>query len=164
VANYSRLRIALFKPLLALFSRMPESLLLSQVRRQFQRLLKNDPHRDFWLSYFEEAEIANLGEHGLANKYACMRDLISNYSVSPEKISKWPGKVLILETDDETGFTQGERKALRALYRNARVRVFTGAGHLSFLTRPQEFARIVLDFLLPAGAQGDSAIVSSRVV
>jgi pimeloyl-ACP methyl ester carboxylesterase len=54
---------------------------------------------------------------------------------------------LILEPDEETGFTLRERHNFRLLYPDASVHVFAHAGHLSFITHTQEFISVAADFI-----------------
>jgi pimeloyl-ACP methyl ester carboxylesterase len=56
-------------------------------------------------------------------------------------------KTLILHGDDDPVVPFVNSKILRRLMRESRLRVAPGGGHLFLLTRPEEYATIVSDFL-----------------
>jgi pimeloyl-ACP methyl ester carboxylesterase len=146
IAHYGRLRAALIRGLLPLIPRLPRWLAGQRMRATFNRLLKSHPEKQFWVSLLC-AEIDQAGADGLSNRARCMRDAMDRFPSAPADLRGWNGPVLILESDDETGFTKRERLALRRLYPNAEVHVFQGAGHLSFITQPAEFEAAVRRFL-----------------
>ena len=89
---------------------------------------------------------------------ACMRDIIRGCPRRPTDLGTWKGPVLILESDNETGFTAREKAALRRLYLHASVHIFRDAGHLSLIARPSEFAETVMELVRKAEvAKGVSA-------
>jgi len=145
IAHYGTLRMAVIRRVLPVMSHLGWLLPL-QTRATFHRLLKGRPEREFWLSYLC-AEADKAGADGLSNRVKCMRDMIGHFPAVPADLKGWNGPVLILESDNETGFTKSERLALRRLYANAEVHVFHGAGHLSAITQPREFEEVVRRFL-----------------
>jgi pimeloyl-ACP methyl ester carboxylesterase len=76
-----------------------------------------------------------------------MAGLLKDRNITRTSPGEWNGRVLILESDQETGFTARERHDFRLLYPGASVHVFAHAGHLSFITHTQEFITIAGDFL-----------------
>ena len=64
--------------------------------------------------------------------------------------ASWGGRVLLLESEDDTGFEPEEQAALRSLHPRAAVHVFPGAGHLSWLEQPDAFAAEVSTLLAPS--------------
>jgi pimeloyl-ACP methyl ester carboxylesterase len=145
-AHYGRLRRRLVMLATSLLAYLPRGLVARQARAAFARLMKNTPDREFWIPYLT-AEMERMSRGDLQNRSACMRDVIRGFPQRPADLGGWKGRVLILESDDETGFTKREKAALRRLYSNASVHVFHGAGHLSPLTRPSEFADAVSKFV-----------------
>jgi len=95
--------------------------------------------------------LRRLGGEGIANRGACVGDAIAHWSAS-SRLERYQGPTLILESDNDTGFTAAERKAFRALYPQARVQIFHGAGHLTSITRRDELVQAVLEFV----AQGEA--------
>ncbi len=146
IAHYGKLRAAFIRGLLPLIPRLPRWLARRRIRSTFNRLLKGHPEKGFWVSLLC-AEIDQLGADGASNRLRCLRDAMDRFPATPSDLRGWNGPVLLLESDNETGFTKRERLALRRLYPNAEVHVFQGAGHLSFITHPQEFEAAVRRFL-----------------
>jgi pimeloyl-ACP methyl ester carboxylesterase len=65
----------------------------------------------------------------------------------PGDLTACPGKVLILQSDDDPATKPGMRMALRNLYPQAQVHTFHQAGHTPFLSQPDEFYPLVRTFL-----------------
>jgi pimeloyl-ACP methyl ester carboxylesterase len=146
IAHFGKLRAAFIRGLLPLIPRLPRWLARRRVRSTFSRLLKGHPEKEFWVSLLS-AEIERIGQDGMFNRLLCLRDAMDGFPASGADLRGWNGPVLILESDNETGFTMRERLALRRLYPSAEVHVFQGAGHLSLYTQPQEFEAAVRRFL-----------------
>jgi pimeloyl-ACP methyl ester carboxylesterase len=70
-----------------------------------------------------------------------------NYHFSPNDLANWPGKVLILQSDDDPATKPAMRQALGNLYPQAQMHTFQGAGHTPFLSQPEEFYPLVHAFL-----------------
>ena len=146
IAHFGKLRAAFIRGVLPLIPRLPRWLARRRMRSTFNRLLKGHPEKEFWASLLC-AEIDQLGADGMSNRLRCLRDAMDGFPASRADLRGWNGPVLLLESDNETGFTKRERLALRRLYPNAEVHVFQGAGHLSFITQPREFEAAVRRFL-----------------
>ena len=71
-----------------------------------------------------------------------------NYHFSTADLAAWPGKVLILQSDDDPTTKPAMRAALRALYTQAQVHTFHRAGHTPSLSQPDVFYSRVRAFLL----------------
>lgn len=65
----------------------------------------------------------------------------------PAAHDDWPGRVLVIESDDDTMVPAEERRHLRETYPRALVCTFNGAGHLIPLLRPEELVGVVKAFL-----------------
>ncbi len=76
-----------------------------------------------------------------------MLDFVQHWRISSESFASWPGRALILESDDERDVTPQERANTAALFVNPSIHVFHHAGHLSFITHTQEFTETVTRFL-----------------
>jgi len=146
-AVYSASRRLLLKLALPIMAHLPHQMLVRSIQSKFRRLLKDDPNREFWLNFVTQAEAANPRSKALRNQLWCMLDFLKNSRSTPTKTGRWSGRVLILESDQETGFTPKERKGFRLLYPGATVHVFPPAGHLSWATHTREFVGTVADFL-----------------
>jgi pimeloyl-ACP methyl ester carboxylesterase len=146
-AAYSPGRRLFFKAVLPVMARLPHAILVGAIRSGFSRLLKNHSDREFWLGYVGQSEMARPDSPGIRNQLLCMADLLRNRSIARANPGGWNGRILILESAKETGFTARERHDFRLLYPGASVHVFAHAGHLSFITHTQEFISVAADFI-----------------
>jgi pimeloyl-ACP methyl ester carboxylesterase len=146
-AVYSPGRRLFFKAVLPVMACLPHAILVRAIRSGFNRLLKGHPDREFWLCYVNQCEMARPDSPGIRNQLSCMAGLLKDRNLTRTSPGEWNGRVLILESDQETGFTARERHDFRLLYPGASVHVFAHAGHLSFITHTQEFITIAGDFL-----------------
>lgn len=83
-------------------------------------------------------------------------ELVSRYRVyaglgqqlfEPGDLDEWPGRSLIIESDDDPAISPERRAALKTLYPRAEVRTFAGAGHSTSTARPDEYAATIRDFV-----------------
>jgi pimeloyl-ACP methyl ester carboxylesterase len=121
---------------------LPKRLVASYLNARVRRLLGNHRDREFWVEYFAGDEFGRVGVEGAANRGRCVADSVAN---APAKA--YAGPVLIIESDNETGFTPAERTAFKRSYPQAALRTFHAAGHLASITRRDEFVAEVLGFL-----------------
>jgi pimeloyl-ACP methyl ester carboxylesterase len=148
-AVYTPGRALLIKAVLPVAFILPRAVMLSAVRAKFSSLLKTLPEadREFWLGYVNQSEMVKPQSESLRNQARCMLDFIRRGWDKPVAVPGWNGRVLIIESSEETGFTLKERQILRALYPGAAVHIIQAAGHGSFMTHSQEFNDTVAGFL-----------------
>ncbi|MCA1634535.1 MAG: alpha/beta hydrolase [Acidobacteria bacterium] len=72
-------------------------------------------------------------------------NLRENYG--PEDYADWPGRVLLVESNDDPMIPAAERARLKATYPRALVCAFEGAGHMIPLLRQEELVGVVRAFL-----------------
>jgi pimeloyl-ACP methyl ester carboxylesterase len=156
VANYSVERGAIIRAILKSARHLPKSALITLMRARLKRLLKGHPDREFWVDYFTHDELRRLGNEGIANRGACIGDSIAHRASGAAK--RYQGPTLLVESDNDTAFTIAERKAFRASYPHARVHTFHGAGHLSSITRHDEFVSQVLHFVVATAPSRQQAL------
>jgi len=108
--------------------------------------LTNIEEKEFWDAYFHEM-LSNIKKEAWASLSKCMIDFGQNYTFSRDDLANWPGKILILESDNDPFFHLSERKALRELYPQAQVHTFRGTGHLTIIVNREEFISVVRSFL-----------------
>src|SRR5215469_15960191 len=70
-----------------------------------------------------------------------------HYQFSPDDLTDWPGKVLVLQSDDDPATGPEMCQVLRQLYPQTQVHTFHQAGHTPLLSRPDEFYPLVNAFL-----------------
>ena len=148
-AVYTPGRALLIRAVLPVSFVLPQSVMLAAVRSKFRSLLKTLPEadREFWMSFVNRSEMVKPQSKSLRNQARCMLDFIRRGWDKPVAVPGWNGRVLIIESSEETGFTLKERQILRALYPGATIHIIQGAGHGSFMTHPQEFNDTVAGFL-----------------
>ena len=148
-AVYTPGRALLVKFVLPVSFALPRPVMLSVVSSKFDSLLQRLPQadREFWMSYVKQCEILKPGSQGLRSQTSCMLDYLRGDWGKPAVATGWKGRVLIIESSEESGFTLKEREILRTLYPGATVHIIQGAGHGSFMTHTQEFNETVAGFL-----------------
>jgi maspardin len=100
----------------------------------------------FWQAMMHEL-ITNLTRADMVSSFDATIDYRLNYHFSPGDLTAWPGKVLILQSDDDPATKPAMRMALRNLYPQAQVHIFHQAGHTPFLSQPDEFYPCMRTFL-----------------
>lgn len=83
----------------------------------------------------------------LLSRVALSVDFNKSENYRPEDRAGWPGRVLIVESDDDPVIPPEERRRLREAYPRALVCTFAGAGHLIPLLRLEELVGVVKAFL-----------------
>lgn len=126
---------------------VPESLLRPLMRRTVLSWIAAPPEQqEFWLQLADEI----LGQWTHADLIAeCqeMTDFAWRCRFTPADLSGWPGRILILESEDDQFADVGARTALHALYPTAEVHTFRGERHSAMLTRTDEYVAVVDQFL-----------------
>jgi pimeloyl-ACP methyl ester carboxylesterase len=129
-------------------SPLPEAVVREGAKEQFFTIIAPPEHEaDFWRAYLDELFSYRLGKDDLLSTLQCVIDYTENYFFSLNDLVDWPGKMLILESDDDKTFDETIRAALRVLYPQARVHTFHGAGHSPGTTQRDEYFRVVKTFL-----------------
>ena len=130
---------------LSLIVRLPAWLTARVVKSQFRRVVKDYPD-EFWRSYLTGKEAEGSFQH-MRTHYRCMLDFVQHWHIAQGSFTAWPGRALLLESDQERDVTPQERAGTAALFVNPSMHVFQHAGHLSFITHSKEFAEAVTRFL-----------------
>lgn len=134
---------------LALLHLLPTRLLRAMLRLSTRRSFADAPmQRAFWEGYSNEV-IAQITKADLLSRYRVAIDFDLSGAFAPEDLKGWPGRILILEGDNDPVAESRARKALRALYPQASVHTFRGSGHVASIARPDEYAAVIADFLRP---------------
>ena len=68
-------------------------------------------------------------------------------SYAPEDYEDWPGRVLLIDANDDTMIPAAERRRLRETYPRALVCTFDGAGHMIPILKREELVGLVRAFL-----------------
>ncbi|MBN1305685.1 MAG: alpha/beta hydrolase [Anaerolineales bacterium] len=101
----------------------------------------------FWTVYFEYI----FGLRTKQNQIAMLKLLInfaSHYRFSPNDLEKWPGKIMIIDSDSDASIPENERQAVRALYPSATLHTLEGVGHLAILSERETYLKLIRAFLI----------------
>jgi pimeloyl-ACP methyl ester carboxylesterase len=123
---------------------MPQSLLRGLLKARLGRML--DSADGFWRQYFDNA-VGQLTKVDIMSRVRLQAEF-SGRRWSPEDLERWPGRVLLIEGEDDPLFSPAARRRLQALYPRAAVYRFKGTGHAAAVLKPQEYADVVMRFLL----------------
>lgn len=123
------------------------------VRALFRRRLRGsfaaaDP---FWLRYFDST-VASLSNADLVSRVRLAAEFAGQTGYGPDDLDAWPGRVLIMDADDDPQMPAATRAALRALYPEAEVHSFSGTGHSAAIMNPEGYAQVIRRFLIPRAA------------
>ena len=99
----------------------------------------------FWRDY-QHRLVSRLSKPELRAMYRLGIDLMESFRFAPDDLASWPGRVLILESDEDL-LTPEQRAELRWCYPQARVHTFRGAGHTPWMSHREEYLSIVKEFL-----------------
>jgi len=140
-------RVAKTRSLLAILRLLPMGLLRAMLRLSTRRSLEDAPkQRAFWEAYSNEM-IAQITKADLLSRYRVVIDFDLSCAFAPEDLEGWPGRILILEGDNDPVAEAPAREALRALYPQANVHTFRGSGHVASVAKLEEYDAVIGDFL-----------------
>jgi 3-oxoadipate enol-lactonase len=88
-----------------------------------------------------------LTKQTLLSRVALDADFNRGEAYSPSDHADWPGRVLIIESNDDPLIPEAARRRLRETYPRALVCTFAGAGHMIPLLRLEELVGVVKAFL-----------------
>jgi 3-oxoadipate enol-lactonase len=100
----------------------------------------------FWQAMLHEL-VAQLTREDMISSFDETIDYRLNYHFTSADLATWPGKVFVLQSDDDPATKPAMRLALRSLYPQAQIHTFQQAGHTPFLSQPDEFYPLVRAFL-----------------
>jgi len=150
------LRSTLAKPLWfagKLFPMLPQKLFASILRLRLNKMLVSTlraakhPEAEFWRAYLDEAIASGLLKEVFIHQNKSLLDLARQPGLKPDDVAAWPGKTLIIESDDDPAITSRDRACLRSTYPKARVHTFQDAGHASSILKRAEVVSIIRSFI-----------------
>ncbi len=132
---------------LTVFGLLPMGLLRALLRAATRKSLRAAPeHIAFWDAYSEEM-IQRLSKADLLARYRLAVDFDRTSAFTPSDLERWPGRILILEGDDDPVAEAPARATLKALHPQARVHTFHGTGHVASIARLDEYVGVIRRFL-----------------
>jgi len=101
----------------------------------------------FWLGLLREILTKQLSKANLVSVTEEIYDFSAHYHFSSGDLAAWPGKILILESDQDKAYSPAIRAETRAVYPQAHVYTFHNAGHTAIMTDTDEFISAIHKFL-----------------
>lgn len=145
----ARARLAAVRVLVATLGLWPQGLVRSLFRRRLRGSFAVGD--SFWLRYFDST-IADLSKADLLSRVRLATEFAGQTDYAPGDLERWPGRVLIVEADDDPHMPAATRARLRALYPRAEVHTFSGTGHSAPITDPESYAQLIRRFLVGRAA------------
>jgi pimeloyl-ACP methyl ester carboxylesterase len=128
----------------AIVAALPIQLLRALLKARLGRTL--DAADPFWRRYFDRA-VERMTKADIMSRVRLQAEFGAQ-RWSSEDLARWPGRVLLIEGEDDPLFRPAARARLRALYPTAEVYQFRGTGHAAAVLKPEEYAAVVTRFLL----------------
>jgi|SRR5882672_2616734 len=136
-----------------LFPAFPKGLFVPILKLRLDKMLlstlraANHPEAEFWRAYLNEAIASLLLKDVFIHQNKCLLELAHQPQFAPDDLRGWPGKVLIIESDDDPAIPARDRALLRSAYPKAQVQSFRDAGHASSILKREEAFSIIRSFL-----------------
>lgn len=145
----ARARVAAVRAVVGTLAVWPEWLVRALFRRRLRgSFAVGDP---FWLRYFDST-VAALSKAELVSRVRLAAEFAGQTGYGARDLERWPGRVLIMDADDDPHMPAATRAVLRALYPQAEVHTFSHTGHSVAITDPERYAQVIRHFLLPHAA------------
>jgi pimeloyl-ACP methyl ester carboxylesterase len=136
-----------------LFPALPKGLFVPILKLRLDKMLlstlraANHPEAEFWRAYLNEAIASDLLKDVFIHQNKCLLELAQQPQFAPDDLNTWPGKVLIIESDDDPAIPARDRALLRSTYPRSQVHTFRDAGHASSILKREEVFSIIRSFL-----------------
>lgn len=114
-------------------------------------LFGSTPTHRFWQCYFR-AIVSSLHHTEFANRVRVWIDMDRREHDDWAHLPIWRGPTMIIETTHDPLFLPAERAALKARYPAARRHTFAVLGHTTALTRADDYAALMAEFMHAVGA------------
>jgi len=126
------------------FALFPPSAFRRLVISKKTRLVKGSKDAEFWSKFYDE----ELSQPDAGQRVKSHFILGAQFCLASPLNHPLPIPVQIIGAEDDRGFTDRERAFLQTLYPQATVKIFPApTGHMSFLTRADEYTAIVRHFI-----------------
>ncbi len=126
---------------------MPMGLVRQMMRRVFRSMMpERSEETACLLAIFDELIGYTLGKKDVIGILERMADF-SVRSFTPQDMSGWPGKVLLVFGDNDPSTPPDVRQRLESLYPGCQVHLFEGTGHAASVTRQDEYLAVIDGFL-----------------
>lgn len=150
-------RAAANRRFIVLLRLLPMSLLRFMLKGATHKSLQDAPEQiPFWEAYSSEM-IARMTKADLISRYQAAVDFDAQAAFTPTDLKDWPGRILILEGDNDPIADAPARAALKALHPQADVHTFHGSGHVASIAKVDEYVAVIKRWLRSTKPQQMSA-------
>ena len=131
----------------------PQKLFAAILRIRLNKILVSTlraakhPETEFWRAYLDEAIASGLLKEVFIHQNKSLLDLARQPGFTSDDLKAWPGRILIIESDDDPAITARDRASLRNTYPNSQVHTFRDAGHASSILKRAEVVSIIRSFI-----------------
>ncbi len=127
---------------------LPQSLLRMVFKRSLSGLQPQAETPEIALFKAHFQEIANT-RMTKAQIISLMKRTIelTQTDLTPHDLDGWPGRVLLLMSEDDPATPEPARQAMMALYPQAETRLFTGGGHAASILKQDEYLAAIEQFI-----------------
>jgi len=140
-------RAATNRRFITLLRLLPMNLLRLMLKGTTCKSLRDAPEQiPFWEAYSHEM-IARLSKADLISRYQVAIDFDASSAFTPDDLTDWPGRIQILEGDNDPIAEAPAREALKTLHPQARVHTFHGSGHVASIAKLDEYVAVIKSFL-----------------
>jgi pimeloyl-ACP methyl ester carboxylesterase len=136
--------------MLWLLKLMPIVVLRALMNLSFSRLVGEgelEPERVLMMAQLKEIMSTRVGRKDILAALMRLIDQTENFDFSPDSLSEWSGRILILMGAEDPSTPPDKRESMAALYPQAEFVVFEGADHSVSLTHRQAYYGAIDDFL-----------------
>ena len=117
--------------------------------RLWSTLVTTSPEEQaFWLGLLKEILTTQLSKANLVSVTEEIYDFAAHYHFGSGDLAAWPGKILILESDQDKAYSPAIRAETRDVYPQACLYTFHNAGHTAIMTDTDEFISAIREFLV----------------
>jgi pimeloyl-ACP methyl ester carboxylesterase len=103
--------------------------------------------RPFWRAYAKELFAKYVTKAEVLSNLRLQLEYQEDWHFSPEDLAGWPGKVFIVESDNDIFNNPTRREAMLDTYPLAPVYTIRGGGHMPAFTRTGEYLEMLRQFL-----------------
>jgi pimeloyl-ACP methyl ester carboxylesterase len=128
---------------------VPAPVLRAAFKRMMRKLIPNKDNPDVALMNAHFAEIVDyhLSKPQLISLMSRTVDASEGYIFTPDDLNDWPGRILLILSEDDPATPEPARQELAAMYPRAQVCLFSGGGHVTSVVQQDEYVRAIEEFI-----------------
>lgn len=108
--------------------------------------------RAFWKTYFDHLYSTRFNKKHILSRSRLTVDYHRKFTFRSSDLDGWYGQVLLIESEYDEVYSEGERGAIQTMYPRATVQTMRGRSHLAVILCPDMILDSANEFLLEASA------------